>query len=43
VGRLSAARLVVASAENRGTALTSDTDDLEALAAYAVNVTIERV
>ena len=35
--------LVVASAEDGGTALTSDTDDLEALAAHAVNVTIERV
>jgi hypothetical protein len=35
--------LVVASAEPGGTVLTSDPDDLEALAARADDVTIERV
>lgn len=35
--------LVVASAEPGGTVLTSDPDDLEALAAHAADVLIERV
>src|SRR5690606_1047387 len=35
--------LVVASAEARGTILTTDMGDLEALAAYAEGVGIERV
>jgi hypothetical protein len=35
--------LVVASAEPGGTVLTSDPDDLEALAAHADDVSIERV
>jgi hypothetical protein len=35
--------LVVASAEPGGAVLTSDTDDLEALAIHAVDVVIERV
>lgn len=35
--------VVVASAEPGGTVLTSDPDDLEALAAHAVDVWIERV
>ena len=35
--------LVVASAEPGGTVLTSDPDDLEALAAHADDVAIERV
>lgn len=35
--------MVVASAEPGGTVLTSDADDLEALAAHADGVAIERV
>ena len=35
--------LVVAMAEPDGTVLTSDTRDLDALAAYTTSVTIERV
>ena len=35
--------LVVAFAEPGGTALTSDSEDLEALAHHAVRVTVERV
>jgi hypothetical protein len=35
--------LVVAFAEPDGTVLTSDPDDLEALAAHAIGVVIERV
>lgn len=35
--------LVVASAEPGGTVLTSDPSDLEALAAHAVRVTVERI
>lgn len=35
--------LVVAFAEPGGTVLTSDPDDLEALAAYAADVLIERI
>lgn len=35
--------LVVAFAEPGGTVLTSDLDDLEALAAYAADVSIERI
>ena len=35
--------LVVASAEPGGTVLTSDPDDLTALAAYAADVAIERI
>jgi predicted nucleic acid-binding protein len=35
--------LVVASAEPGGTVLTTDPDDLEALAAYSKQVTVERV
>jgi predicted nucleic acid-binding protein len=35
--------LVVASAEPGGTVLTSDADDLEALAVHAADVVIERV
>lgn len=34
--------IVVAMAEPHGTAITSDPDDLEALAAYATDVTIHR-
>jgi hypothetical protein len=35
--------LVVASAETGDTVLTTDPDDLEALASYAHRVTVERI
>jgi hypothetical protein len=35
--------LVVASAEPGGTVLTTDPDDLEALASHARRVTVERI
>lgn len=35
--------IVVASAEPAGTVLTTDAGDLEALAAYAIGVSVERV